>query len=341
MRRLRERHISAKISKAVFLLICLSAIMLAASACGGSAAPASESEAEEVWKIEEEPAEELEEDSPAEEQIEKVLSIDEIVTSFEPESSVDIPDYTGEPYVVMNDNIPFFTRTNLPTESFEYYSELDELGRCGAACANVGQDIMPTEERGDIGQIKPSGWQTVKYDNVDGRYLYNRCHLVGYQLSGENANEKNLITGTRYFNVQGMLPFENMIADYVKETDNHVLYRVTPVFDDDDLLAYGVLMEGWSVEDEGDGICFNVFVYNVQPNIVIDYANGESHPDESRSASAEPAGTDYILNTNTKKFHYPACESVNQMAEKNKEFYFGNRDDLIAMGYDPCKKCNP
>ena len=177
----------------------------------------------------------------------------------------------------MNDNIPFFTKANLPTESFEYYSDLDELGRCGVACANVGRDIMPTEDRGDIGQIKPSGWQTVKYDNVDGKYLYNRCHLVGYQLSGENANEKNLITGTRYLNVQGMLPFENMIADYVKETGNHVLYRVAPIFDDDDLLAYGVLMEGWSVEDEGDGICFNVFVYNVQPDIVINYEIGRAH----------------------------------------------------------------
>lgn len=375
MRKLHEKYISTKISKVVFLLICLSAITLAVSACGGSTDPAPEPEVEEVQKIEEDPIEEPEEEYPTEEQIEKVLSIDEIVTSFEPESDVDIPDYTGEPYAVMNDNIPFFTKANLPTESFEYYSDLDELGRCGVACANVGQDIMPTEDRGDIGQIKPSGWQTIKYDNVDGKYLYNRCHLVGYQLSGENANEKNLITGTRYLNVQGMLPFENMIADYVKETGNHVLYRVAPIFDDDDLLAYGVLMEGWSVEDEGDGICFNVFVYNVQPDIVIDYANGESHPDESRLASAEPepiesqdinpdtqnanepeiqapqesieqpepapAGTDYILNTNTKKFHYPTCGSVKQMAEKNKQFYSGNRDDVIAMGYDPCKKCNP
>ncbi|MCI9480598.1 MAG: DNA-entry nuclease [Lachnospiraceae bacterium] len=375
MRKSHERYTSVKTNKITLLLIFLFAVVLSVSACGSSAAAEPDLEVEEIQVNEEESIDEAEEESPAEEQIEEVLSIDEIVTSFEPESAVDIPDYAGEPYAVMNGNIPFFTKSNLPTASFEYYSELDELGRCGIACANIGPDLMPTEERGDIGEIKPSGWQTIKYDNVDGKYLYNRCHLVGYQLSGENANEKNLITGTRYLNVQGMLPFENMTADYVKETGNHVLYRVTPVFDEDDLLAYGVLLEGWSVEDEGDGICFNVFVYNVQPDIVIDYATGNSQMDERALASAEPepaesqdsnpdtqngnepgtpepqesveqqeptpAGTDYILNTNTKKFHYPACGSVKQMAEKNKQFYSGNRDDVIAMGYDPCKKCNP
>ncbi|MEH2956928.1 DNA/RNA non-specific endonuclease [Candidatus Merdisoma sp. JLR.KK006] len=377
MKKLHERYTSTKSNKTISLLIFLFAIVLSVSACGNSTTiePDSESEVEEIQGIEEEPIDVPEEESPTEEQIEEILSIDEIVTSFEPEASVDIPDYAGELYVVMNDNIPFFTKDNLPTTSFEYYSELDELGRCGVACANIGQDLMPTEEREGIGQIKPSGWQTIKYDNVDGKYLYNRCHLVGYQLSGENANEKNLITGTRYLNVQGMLPFENMIADYVKETGNHVLYRVAPIFDDDDLLAYGVLMEGWSVEDEGDGICFNVFVYNVQPDVVIDYATGNSQMDERALAFTEPeptesqdsnpdtqngnepgtpepqesveqqdptpAGTDYILNTNTKKFHYPTCGSVKQMAEKNKQFYSGNRDDVIGMGYDPCKKCNP
>lgn len=295
-----------------------------------------------------------------------VSSVEEIVNSFETEY-IEVSEYAGKPYVVINDNIPFFTKSNLPTESFEYYSDLDELGRCGIACANVGQDIMPTKEREGIGQVKPSGWQTVKYDNIDGKYLYNRCHLIGYQLSAENANEKNLITGTRYMNMEGMLPFENMVADYVKETGNHVLYRVNPLFEGNDLLAYGVLMEGFSVEDEGDGICFNVFAYNVQPDIVIDYANGDSYLDESMSAADEvsetqgdaksntpaaqesieqqtdpaPAGTDYILNTNSKKFHYPDCKSVKQMAEKNKQAYSGNRDDLIAMGYDPCQNCNP
>lgn len=191
-------------------------------------------------------------------------------------SLADIPEYTKEPYVVIDGNEPDFSEEDITTESFETYSELDELGRCQTAYANIGQDLMPTEERGSIGQVKPTGWQTVKYDLVDGRYLYNRCHLIGYQLTAENANEKNLITGTRYMNVEGMLPFENMVADYVKETGNHVLYRVDPVFEGGNLLAKGVQMEAWSVEDEGEGICFNVFVYNVQPGIDIDYATGAS-----------------------------------------------------------------
>lgn len=188
----------------------------------------------------------------------------------------DIPEYSGEPYVVLQDNWPDFNEEDLTTKAFETYSELDSLGRCGVAYANICLDIMPTEPRGEIGQVKPSGWHTVKYDCVDGKYLYNRCHLIGYQLAGENANRQNLITGTRYMNVVGMLPFENMVDDYVEETENHVLYRVTPVFDGTNLVASGVQMEAFSVEDEGEGICFNVFVYNVQPGITIDYATGES-----------------------------------------------------------------
>lgn len=188
----------------------------------------------------------------------------------------EIPEYSGEPYIEINGNEPDFPEGDWEEESFETYSELDELGRCGTAYANVGTDLMPTEERGSIGQVKPTGWHTVKYDIVDGKYLYNRCHLIGYQLSGENANEKNLITGTRYLNVEGMLPFENMVADYVKETGNHVLYRVTPVFDGNNLVANGVQMEAFSVEDAGEGISYNVYVYNVQPGIEIDYATGES-----------------------------------------------------------------
>ncbi len=279
----------------------------------------------------------------------ETLSIEEIASSCEPKDVPEIPAYSGELYTVINDNIPYFTKSNLPTESFEYYSDLDKLGRCGTACANIGQDIMPTEERGEIGQVKPSGWQTVKYDNVDGKYLYNRCHLIGYQLSAENANEKNLITGTRYLNVAGMLPFENMVADYVKETGNHVLYRVTPAFHGDDLLAYGVSMEAWSVEDDGDGVCFHVFVYNVQPDIVIDYANGDSYFDENASVDRESgekqeaaqADREYILNTNTRKFHEPDCESAKQTSPKNKQSYSGNRDEIIEMGYEPCKRCHP
>lgn len=266
----------------------------------------------------------------------------------------DVPAYSGTAYVVINGNVPYFDIDSLSSTSYESYSPLDSLDRCGVAYACIGQDIMPTEERGSIGQVKPSGWHTVKYDVVDGKYLYNRCHLIGYQLSAENANTSNLITGTRYMNIQGMLPFENMTADYVKETGNHVAYRVTPAFEANNLLASGVLMEGYSVEDKGEGVSFCVFVYNVQPGIVIDYTTGDSKlADETHVATAEPtptpsAGTNaeikevaYILNTNTKKFHYPSCSSVGQMKESNKKEYTGNRDDLINQGYEPCKRCNP
>ena len=291
-------------------------------------------------------------------------------------NAADVPAYSGEPYTAVNNNEPYFTSDNLTTEAFENYSELDALGRCGVAYANVCLETMPTEKRGSISEVKPTGWHSVKYDNVDGKSLYNRCHLIGYQLTAENANQQNLITGTRYLNVDGMLPFENMVADYVKETDNHVLYRVTPIFTGDNLVADGVLMEGYSVEDEGDGICFCVYAYNVQPGITIDYATGDSwlssekgNSDSSsggNSAVSQSAadksgtqqaavqtesvketsapvstGTEYILNTNTKKFHYPSCSSVKQMKASNKKEYTGSRDNLIAQGYDPCKKCNP
>ena len=187
-----------------------------------------------------------------------------------------IPEYSGQAYVAVNGNQPFFTESDYTETSYEIYAPLDSLGRCGPAEANVGQDLMPTEKRGSIGSVKPTGWQVSKYDFVDGKYLYNRCHLIGYQLTAENANKQNLITGTRYLNVTGMLPFENMVADYVKETNNHVLYRVTPVFDGTDLVAKGVLMEAWSVEDGGEGVCFNVYCYNVQPGVTIDYAMGDN-----------------------------------------------------------------
>ena len=192
----------------------------------------------------------------------------------------DVPEYSGQPYVIINDNEPYFDKDDLTTQTFEKYSSLDSLGRCGVAYANIGEETMPTEKRGNIGMIKPSGWQIKKYDFIDGKYLYNRCHLIGYQLSGENANEKNLITGTRYMNTEGMLPFENQVADYVKDTGNHVLYRVTPVFEEDNLVADGVLMEAMSVENRGLDIEFNVFVYNVQPHVKIDYQTGKSSLDE-------------------------------------------------------------
>lgn len=184
--------------------------------------------------------------------------------------------HPDEPYLVLNNNEPYFTEEDYTTEAFEAYSDLDDLGRCGQAYACIGISLMPTEERGKIGAVKPSGWHTVKYDIVDGKYLYNRCHLIGYQLAGENANEKNLITGTRYLNVVGMLPFENEVTDYVKQTKNHVLYRVTPVYTGDNLLADGLVMEGLSMEDDGQGICFAVYVPNRQPGITIDYATGDS-----------------------------------------------------------------
>ena len=187
-----------------------------------------------------------------------------------------VPAYTGEPFAVLNNNIPQFTQEDYVTESYEHYGDLDALNRCTYTMACIGQDLMPTEDRGNIGQVRPTGWVTAKYDFVDGKYLYNRCHLIGFQLAGENANKRNLITGTRYLNIEGMLPFENLVADYVQETENHVMDRVTPIFEGDDLVAQGVVMEGWSVEDEGEGVCFCVFAYNAQPGIIIDYATGDS-----------------------------------------------------------------
>ena len=268
--------------------------------------------------------------------------------SSEPSSSVqDFVSYSGEPFTVLNENIPAISNSEKKVESFERYSDLDELGRCGVAEACIGIDIMPTEDRGAIGQVKPSGWHTVKYDIVDGKYLYNRCHLIGFQLTGENANEKNLITGTRYFNVEGMLPFENMVADYVKETENHVMYKVTPVYDGDNLVAKGVQMEAYSVEDDGEGICFNVFVHNVQPGITIDYKTGESwladeKPEtESNSQTSSTEQQEYVLNTNSKKFHKPTCNSADDIKETNREEYTGDRGTLISSGYSPCKNCNP
>ena len=256
--------------------------------------------------------------------------------------------YNGKPYAVINDNNPDFTEADMTTASFESYGELDGLGRCTTAFANIGKELMPTEKRGSIGEVKPTGWQTVKYDNVDGKYLYNRCHLIGYQLTGENVNVKNLITGTRYLNVEGMLPFENMVADYIKETNNHVLYRVTPVFAGDNLVASGVQMEAKSVEDNGDGILFNVYCFNAQPGIAIDYATGDSHLDDSIVADASKSTTaadanvqTYVLNTNTKKFHKQSCNSAKSMDVSNKKIYTGSRQEIIDMGYEACGVCKP
>ena len=251
-----------------------------------------------------------------------------------------IPAYDGSPWVELNQNTPNFDPDDLTQEAFEEYGPLDSLGRCTTAWANVCQELMPTEDRESISSVTPTGWINREYD---GEYLYNRCHLIGFQLTGENANEQNLITGTRYLNVEGMLPFENMVADYVKETGNHVLYRVTPIFDGDNLVASGVEMEAQSVEDQGEGICFHVYCYNVQPGVTIDYATGESWPEgtEQPDAGQSGAGQHYVLNTSSMKFHLPDCPGVSNMSEQNKQEYTGSREELIARGYSPCGTCDP
>lgn len=285
-----------------------------------------------------------------------VASTDSSTASQSSESiSLDsIPAYSGQPYVEINNNVPDFTDADMQTASYEDYSELDRLGRCGVANAIVGVDLMPTEERGAIGQIRPSGWHTIKYEGIDGNYLYNRCHLIGYQLSGENANEKNLITGTRYLNVTGMLPFEDEVADYVKQNNAHVRYRVTPIFEGDNLVASGVQMEAKSVEDNGAGVCYNIYVYNVQPGVVIDYATGDSRKATDEEAASQSASTarasgqqsqatekTYVLNTNTMKYHTPDCSSVADIKENNRQEYTGSAAELQQQGYEPCGRCHP
>lgn len=263
-------------------------------------------------------------------------------TTLTVDDLAEIPEFSGSSYVAINGNQPYFTEEDYTTDSYEYYSPLDNLGRCGVVMACIGEDIMPTGERGEIGQVKPTGWVTAKYDFVDGKYLYNRCHLIGWQLTGENANEQNLITGTRYLNVDGMLPFENMVDDYIEETGNHVLYRVTPIFKDNDLVARGVTIEAWSVEDDGEGICFNVYCYNNQPCVEIDYATGKSWlsdtPTTENNASTD---TEYVLNTKSKKIHLPDCSSVAKIEEDNKEVTDKSKEELLREGYEPCGSCKP
>lgn len=259
-------------------------------------------------------------------------------------SADELLETSEQAWVEWNHNEPSFTEEEITDTAYEYYSELDELGRCGTAEACIGKELMPTEERGAIGRIKPSGWQTVKYDFVDGKYLYNRCHLIGFQLTGENDNEKNLITGTRYMNVEEMLYFENMVADYIDETGNHVMYRVTPVFEGENLLASGVEMEGYSVEDDGAGIRFHVFCYNVQPGVEIDYATGYSWASDQegiKDSGGDEAKETYIINTGSEKFHTTACSSVDDIKAENKQEFYGKREELIRAGYEPCKRCNP
>ena len=258
-----------------------------------------------------------------------------------PEVSVaEIPAYSGEAFVILENNVPAFQEKDYVTESYEFYDDLDAMNRCTYTMACIGPDLMPTEDRGNIGMVRPTGWVTAKYDFVDGKYLYNRCHLIGFQLTGENANERNLITGTRYMNVEGMLPFENMVADYIKETGNHVLYRVVPIFEGDNLLASGVTMEAWSVEDSGEGICFHVYVYNVQPGVEIDYATGESWLAEPVVGEGEEIMI-YVVNTGSGKFHDGSCPQAVSIKSENKESFETTRSQMLAWNFEPAGCCKP
>lgn len=274
-----------------------------------------------------------------------------------------VPAYKNSPYVKINGNRPGFSSSQLTGRSYEKYGSMDSLGRCTSCIANIGRDLMPTEKRGSIGMIKPTGWHTIRYSFVDGKYLYNRCHLIGYQLTGENANERNLITGTRYMNVEGMEPFETEVAQYIKSTGHHVLYRVTPIFKGKELVARGVHMEAESVEDHGRGIRFNVYCYNVQPGVKINYATGDSRAtngesgthggstpsygnsgtsgSSSGSSSQSSARQTYVVNVNTRVFHRPGCSAANCTLPKNKRSMRVKRSFLIQHGYRPCKICNP
>ncbi len=262
-----------------------------------------------------------------------------------------IPEYSGDPYVPINGGEPYFTEEEITKKSYEKYSPLDYLGRCGVAVASLGIDLMPTEDRGQISSVTPSGWEYDGKSNnkkYDFGYIYNRCHLIGWQLAGEDATKENLITGTAYMNIEGMLPFENMIADYIKETENHVMYRVSPIYHGTALVASGVLLEALSVEDSGDGIKFCVYVYNIQPGIEIDYFTGlnkRSGEETKDGSGTEPDDgrreTDYILNTSSKKFHLPDRSCSNGIIDKNREQYRGYREDLIEAGYSPCGTCKP
>lgn len=262
-------------------------------------------------------------------------------------NTVTVPAFDGEtPSIILHRNSPYFTKKEKSnTEAFETYHKLDELGRCGVCYANVCPELMPTEARGNIGSVKPTGWQSVKYDCVPDHYLYNRCHLIGYQLTAENANKKNLVTGTRYLNIDGMLDYENFVAEYVEETGNHVLYRVTPVFVKNELVCRGLVMEAYSVEDQGQGVCFCAFIYNNQPGIEIDYATGESWEEgknpNSKNQSSTKKETTYILNKVTKKYHRADCKFAKKIKTENKKKYTGTKKWLKENGYTPCGTCKP
>lgn len=253
----------------------------------------------------------------------------------------EIPAYNGQPYIEINQNEPTFDEKDYQQPAFESYSPLDSLGRCQQAQAKISQDLMPTEDRGSIANVKPSGWHTVKYDIVPGKYLYNRCHLIGYQLTGENANEKNLITGTKYMNTEGMLPFEDMVVDYIKETGDQVLYRVTPIFTGKNLIADGVQIEASSVSDYGDSISFNVFIYNVQPGITIDYSDGSSQLDDSSVSDHTKDDQNKTIeirgNKNSKIYHCPGQRNYEDMEDSKNLILFQSEEEAISAGYRKAK----
>lgn len=256
-----------------------------------------------------------------------------------------IPEYSGKDYITINGGVPYFTAAQLTTSGYEKYGELDSLGRCTAAIASLGKETMPTEERGSISSVKPTGWIQAQYSCIKTKDLYNRSHLIAWSLAGENANKQNLVTGTAHLNQEVMTQFEDMVLDYLKETGNHVAYRVTPLFKGNDLVCRGIQMEAYSIEDEGEGICFNVYCYNIQEGVIIDYATGESYSESGEESSEESkddivnVDADYVLNKSSKKIHLPDCESVNQMSEKNKVFYTGTIEDLLTQGYKGCGNC--
>ena len=375
MKEMSESKVKTKIRRLIVCMLCL----CMAAGCGLSSDEDNRSSRSVPEETTEETSEETTEEATesttakiTEATTEKTTEKKtEMTTEASTEKSADlstIPDYSGEAYIEINGNKPFFTdEEKKSTEAFELYSDLDRLGRCGPAYANICHELMPTEARGEIGDIRPSGWHTVKYSEViEDNYLYNRSHLIAYSLAGENANPKNLITGTRYLNQETMQIFELKVLDYVKASENHVLYRVTPYFEGDNLLAKGVEMEAWSVEDEGRGICFHVFCYNVQPHIVIDYATGDSRladdvqtTEQTTEAATEvtvdssttetaPSTSDtdfantsreFVVNTNTRKIHMPSCSSVSDMKDKNKWECTSTLNELIEKGYSPCGRC--
>ncbi len=371
--------IKHKPAKPVVSALCISFVVMVAGGMIAGPAPKEEATTEEltertlIAEAEGAVSETKEPETTQNSTTEKPTTTEAVTERTEAENYVvdlaSIPAYSGTPYTELNGNIPMFSdEEKSKTDVFEYYSAQDHLGRSGVAYANVCKDIMPTEERGEIGRVKPTGWEQNKYPGIvdsEPPYLYNRCHLIAYSLAGENDNELNLITGTRYMNVEGMNPFELQVLDYVRSIGNHVLYRVTPIFEGDNLLASGVEMEAWSVEDEGRGVCFHVYCYNVQPGIVIDYTTGENRLSDEVLENSEDTTSEavtnelttemvernttesteeakeykYILNTNSMKIHRPNCSSVNDMAEHNKLGANDDIEELKKMGYSPCQKC--